>query len=169
MKRTMDVMYGSTLDARSAEAIRIALTRMNEYSAKWYPASDLDKGDHLYKHGVDHDFNMSGPLIVITPLSKAPLEILLEWGTSAFANVPEEIEKHGIVCRDELKSAQQGFGDLWDVGAVKTTFFSLGRGDTLRLIFRGYITARVVLTAAFAPYVPIRFPDRSWFEELIAP
>ncbi|MEH2530790.1 putative acylesterase/phospholipase RssA [Bradyrhizobium sp. AZCC 1588] len=169
MKRTMDVMYGSTLDARSAEAIRIAHTRMHQYPAKWYPNSALAEGDQLYQHGIDHDFNMSGPLIVIAPLSKAPLGILLEWGTSAFANAPEEIEKHGIVYRAELERAQQDFGDIWEVGAVKTTFFSLGRGDTLRLIFRGYVTARVVLTAAFAPYVPIPLPDRLWFEELIAP
>jgi len=169
MKRTMDVMYGSTLDARSADAIRIARNRMNQYPKKWYPGSLLDRGKNREEQFPDHDFNTSGPLIVIAPLSKAPLEILLEWGTDAYVYAPEGIEKHGIVYRNELASAQQDFRDLWDVGSVKTTFFSLGRGDTLRLIFRGYIAARVVLTAAFAPYVPTCLPDRSWFEELIAP
>jgi predicted acylesterase/phospholipase RssA len=47
MKRAMDVMYGSTLDARRTETRRTARNRMNQYRAKWYPGSMVDKGDRL--------------------------------------------------------------------------------------------------------------------------
>jgi predicted acylesterase/phospholipase RssA len=168
--RVMDVMYGSTLTGRREGAEHEARSRMMETPKKWR-IKEYDRRRAAappYEEELDPEGQVRGGLKIYVPLALQPFELLQKWGGFSAA-YSEEPGLRSFSLRTELERAEPLFGDLWPTReTVATTFKSLGRRHTLRVVVHGYLMTREALTSAFVPYEPLPIPQPSWFEELLA-
>ena len=153
--RTIDVLYGSTLRARTEGAVDIAHQRILNEPDRWGL-----KGSQNILNTPSLPEDRMGALRIFISRMLMPLE---------FINERYDLNAHRIpLYSAQIKEAQRHYGYLWpNPDPVKTTFNSLGNAHTLRLIVHGYLMTREALTAVFPIYWPPPIPNVTWFEELL--
>jgi predicted acylesterase/phospholipase RssA len=157
--RVMNVMYGSTVSARTEDAVDVAKVQMITHPHKW----------KLLRTVGSDPTTSNRPLTLVAPCASLPTELSYEWeiprlGGGAFGDRATE-----YISEMEKVRAQRILGKLWPDGKrVPTTLRSLGAETTLRLIVHGYLMTREVLTVALEePHQRPDVPNAAWFEELI--
>jgi len=154
--RVTGVMYGSTLSARTEDAVDIAKEQMITNPYKWKLVDDM---------GLDRTTSIR-PLKLVAPYASLPNELAREWGSFRIGGVDFDREKEYAA---DMQKAEGILGKLWPgrrVRRVPTTLRSLGEETTLRLIVHGYLMTREVLTVALKQHQRPCVRGASWFEEL---
>jgi hypothetical protein len=155
--RVMNVMYGSTVSARTEDAVDIAKEQMitNPYTWKLVDEVGLDRTTSIR------------PLKLVASYTSLPTELAHEWGKFRIGGHDFDREEEYA---PDMQEAKGILGKLWPDGRrVPTTLRSLGAETTLRLIVHGYLMTREVLTVSLKQHQRPCVPGASWFEELLIP
>ena len=169
--RTMNVMYGSTLEARSGEGYFVAFDRVERYPAKWalgtpakQPASYQES--HANAQEVQREFWDQGALQIYMPYQMR-LDLIYSWWkdrTRSSTDSQSRWEDHprkrnaALAALEELVPNELEF--------VKTTFRSLGCHQTLRLVVAGYLNTREGIYGPF-DFRLEEIPKKRWFGDLL--
>jgi len=169
--RTMNVMYGSTLEARAGEANYVAIARMERSKDRWWPDPAKPRED-FYKERADRfwafneEFSNEGPLQIYVTYQIRP-DVIYNWwkGRPRFTSARRQRWDDHPGCRGD---GEQALGkDLApeNLEIVPTTFRSL-KGQALNLVVAGYLNTREAIYGPF-DYLPEPIPDREWFVKLL--
>jgi predicted acylesterase/phospholipase RssA len=156
LARVMKIMYGSTLSARTEDAVDVAKEQMINNPDRWRlpDRTRVDGPPSIW------------PLMLVAPCASLPEGVARAWERPRLLGGVFGQRARKYV--SEMKEAKGVLGNLWPDGKrVRTTLGSLGRETTLRLIVHGYLMTREVLTVALGPHQPPPVQNASWFEELI--
>jgi hypothetical protein len=158
VSRTMSILYGSTLHARSAASELAAQRTMDRSKETWRPH------DPSFKAGSESRV-LDDPLQVFIPYSLSLLDVHRRWGVFAHIGSDESVRAASRV-PEEIEEAKSKLLELWpDQDLVPTDFHSLGYVTTFRLVIAGYLATRASLFAAFS-FPPLQVPDKQWFIDL---
>jgi hypothetical protein len=176
MGRVIKVLYDSTLNGRSQNAFwnnRVITNNPETWSRLRFQGA-WTKPQQKFDPEKNAVLAYGEPAVeVYVPYSYTTRQIQIESGGSAFFTrlSHQRLVDHMAA----MKEAAKNFGALWpdhpDFYRVRrkfvdTTFNSLGRENTLHLVFAGYLNTRESLYMLF-DFKPLDLPCRKWFEALI--
>jgi hypothetical protein len=158
--RTMNILYGSTLHARSIGSEIAAIDIMERSKETWRPH------DPSFKASSERRI-LDDPLQIFIPYSLSLLDIQRRWGVFAHIGSDESL-RAAVQVPEEIEEAKSKLLDLWPEGElVPTDFRSLGYVITSKLVIAGYLATRASLFGAFG-FPPLPVPDKQWFIDLEA-
>jgi hypothetical protein len=168
--RTMSIMYGSTLEARSGEASYVAIARMERSRDRWWPDPAKPREDYYKERAARFnefakDFGDEGPLQIYVAYQMRS-DISYNWwkGRPRFTPASEA----RLTDHPKYRAAgEEALKDLLpeELEIVPTTFRSL-KGQALRLVVAGYLNTREAIYGPF-DYLPEPIPEREWFIKLL--
>lgn len=184
VRRTMDVMYASTLAGRSDWPELTASFRMKSYPWKWLASlknSELverifENHPQPYDENADSDSIDRGALSLYVLHSRPFNDIAKFWSVADFYHGKAQYERM-FRWPDTNKAAAKAMGSHWPWTGetefvrpkneeVPTTFRKLGKDRTLKLIIEGYLKTREVLFWSFR-YAGPPIPELKVFESLL--
>jgi hypothetical protein len=168
--RTMSIMYGSTLEARSGEASYVAIVRMERSPDRWWPDPAKPREDYYKERAARFsafakDFGDEGPLQIYSTYQMRA-DLTYNWWKERPRFTPASKTRLTDHPKDRA-AGEQALKDLVpeELEIVPTTFRSL-KGQALRLVVAGYLNTREAIYGPF-DYLPERIPEREWFIKLL--
>ena len=166
--RTMSIMYGSTLEARSGESSYVAIVRMEQSKDRWWP--DPAKPREYWwgrSSGFTKDFRDEGPLQIYSTYFMRSDLTYNWWNETPRPRFTDARIRRWDDHPKDRAAGEQALQDLVpdELEIVPTTFRSL-KGQALRLVVAGYLNTREAIYGPF-DYLPEPIPKREWFIDLL--